>query len=124
MGSARHHRDLGDREQRGDPAQLHPHDTRFEILEYAGEPPPPALSGPKDTVLVPPNETVRIVTRFTDYTDPHSPYMFHCHLLQHEDRGMMGQFVVVEPGEASAADRAAVARHGEGREHGDQAHAP
>jgi hypothetical protein len=24
--------------------------------------------------------------------------MFHCHLLQHEDDGMMGQFVVVEPG--------------------------
>jgi hypothetical protein len=24
--------------------------------------------------------------------------MFHCHILQHEDRGMMGQFVVVEPG--------------------------
>jgi FtsP/CotA-like multicopper oxidase with cupredoxin domain len=23
--------------------------------------------------------------------------MFHCHLLEHEDRGMMGQFVVVEP---------------------------
>jgi hypothetical protein len=25
--------------------------------------------------------------------------MFHCHILEHEDRGMMGQFVVVEPGE-------------------------
>lgn len=25
--------------------------------------------------------------------------MFHCHVLRHEDRGMMGQFVVVEPGE-------------------------
>jgi hypothetical protein len=28
--------------------------------------------------------------------------MFHCHLLQHEDRGMMGQFVVVEPGDDAA----------------------
>jgi FtsP/CotA-like multicopper oxidase with cupredoxin domain len=37
---------------------------------------------------------VRLVIRFTDYTDAHMPYMFHCHLLQHEDRGMMGQFVV------------------------------
>jgi hypothetical protein len=27
------------------------------------------------------------------------PYMFHCHLLTHEDAGMMGQFVVVEPGQ-------------------------
>jgi hypothetical protein len=24
--------------------------------------------------------------------------MFHCHILEHEDRGMMGQFVVVEEG--------------------------
>jgi len=24
--------------------------------------------------------------------------MFHCHILTHEDNGMMGQFVVVEPG--------------------------
>jgi hypothetical protein len=28
--------------------------------------------------------------------------MFHCHILEHEDRGMMGQFVVVEPGEPPA----------------------
>jgi hypothetical protein len=24
--------------------------------------------------------------------------MYHCHLLRHEDSGMMGQFVIVEPG--------------------------
>jgi FtsP/CotA-like multicopper oxidase with cupredoxin domain len=34
--------------------------------------------------------------RFSDYTDPDVPYMFHCHVLEHEDSGMMGQFVVVE----------------------------
>jgi FtsP/CotA-like multicopper oxidase with cupredoxin domain len=45
---------------------------------------------------VPPNETVRLVTAFSDYTDPELPYMFHCHILQHEDRGMMGQYTVVE----------------------------
>ncbi|MGP3973004.1 multicopper oxidase domain-containing protein [Streptomyces sp. 8N114] len=27
------------------------------------------------------------------------PYMYHCHILYHEDQGLMGQFVVVEPGE-------------------------
>jgi FtsP/CotA-like multicopper oxidase with cupredoxin domain len=37
--------------------------------------------------------------RFTDYADPDTPYMYHCHLLQHEDSGMMGQFVVVEAGQ-------------------------
>ena len=28
-----------------------------------------------------------------------SPYMYHCHLLWHEDSGLMGQFVVVGPGQ-------------------------
>ena len=47
------------------------------------------------TVLVMPKETVRIITHFSDFTDPHNPYMFHCHILEHEDAGMMGQFVVI-----------------------------
>ena len=46
-------------------------------------------------VLVRPFETVRIIKRFHDYADPVNPYMFHCHILEHEDVGMMGQFVVV-----------------------------
>jgi suppressor of ftsI len=81
----------------GIPHSFHPHDVRFRVLEYAGGPPPADVSGPQDTVLVPPHETMRVVTRFEDYADAHTPYMFHCHVLEHEDRGMMGQFVVVEP---------------------------
>ena len=42
-----------------------------------------------------PSETVRIIAHFSDFTDPDNPYMFHCHILEHEDAGMMGQFVVV-----------------------------
>lgn len=53
----------------------------------------------KDTVFMPPGRTARLAMQFTDYADPKSPYMYHCHLLQHEDNGMMGQFVVVERGE-------------------------
>ena len=83
--------------QAGIPHNFHPHGTSFRVLEFAGEAPPPALSGLKDTVQVPPGETVRVAIRFSDYGDPTSPYMFHCHLLEHEDRGMMGQFVVVGP---------------------------
>jgi FtsP/CotA-like multicopper oxidase with cupredoxin domain len=78
----------------GIPHNFHVHDTRFQLLEYGGESPPPELRGPKDTVAIPPDTTVRLAVRFADYTDSHMPYMFHCHLLQHEDRGMMGQFVV------------------------------
>ena len=47
-------------------------------------------------VLVLPFQTVRIIKRFHDYADPVFPYMFHCHILEHEDVGMMGQFVVVD----------------------------
>jgi FtsP/CotA-like multicopper oxidase with cupredoxin domain len=84
----------------GTPHNFHVHDVRFAVLEYAGGPPRPHLTGPKDTVYVPPGETVRLVTRFSDYTDPDLPYMFHCHILLHEDRGMMGQFVVERGQEA------------------------
>jgi FtsP/CotA-like multicopper oxidase with cupredoxin domain len=80
----------------GTPHNFHPHDIRFRVLEYAGGPPPAHLEGLKDTVFVPPNETVRLLIEFGDYTDPELPYMFHCHVLQHEDRGMMGQYTVVE----------------------------
>ena len=45
-------------------------------------------------VLVRPFETVHIIKRCRDYADSVNPYMFHCHILGHEDVGMMGQFVV------------------------------
>ena len=41
------------------------------------------------------NQTVRILVQFDEYTDPALPYMYHCHNLEHEDAGMMGQFTVV-----------------------------
>jgi blue copper oxidase len=82
---------------------FHVHDVQFKVVDHAGGPPPPAAAGWKDTVLVPPGAILRLVVRFTDYTDPALPYMFHCHLLQHEDNGMMGQFVVVAPGQAPSS---------------------
>ena len=58
-------------------------------------------------VLIRPSETVRIIKRFHDYADPVNPYMFHCHILEHEDVGMMGQFVV-EDSEATAVEEESV----------------
>jgi FtsP/CotA-like multicopper oxidase with cupredoxin domain len=78
---------------------FHPHGISFQVLEYDGGPPPPALTGLKDTVFVPPGVTVRLATTVPEYADPDSPYMFHCHLLRHEDRGMMGQLTVADRGE-------------------------
>jgi blue copper oxidase len=78
---------------------FHVHGVQFQVVEQAGAP-PPTLAGWKDSVFIPPASTTRLLVRFTDHTDPALPYMFHCHLLEHEDNGMMGQFVVVQPGQA------------------------
>ena len=74
---------------------FHIHNTQFRILDRDGRTPAPGERGLKDTVLVNPNERVRILIRFDHYTDPDMPYMYHCHILEHEDAGMMGQFTVV-----------------------------
>jgi blue copper oxidase len=74
---------------------IHIHNIHFQILDRNGSPPPPEERGLKDTIRVRPRETVRLIMRFEHYTDPETPYMYHCHMLEHEDRGMMGQFVVV-----------------------------
>ncbi|GAB2479491.1 multicopper oxidase domain-containing protein [Promicromonospora xylanilytica] len=81
------------------PHSFHVHDVQFRVLSVDGDAPPPELAGPKDTVYLEPQRTYRLLMRFDDYTDPDVPYMYHCHMLLHEDEGMMGQFVVVEPGQ-------------------------
>ncbi|MGV0745244.1 multicopper oxidase family protein [Mycolicibacterium sp. XJ870] len=79
------------------PHNFHVHDTQFRILDIDGAPPPPELAGYKDTVYTPPGQRIRLAIRFSDYTDPTYPYMYHCHLALHEDQGMMGQFLVLAP---------------------------
>lgn len=77
---------------------FHIHDIEFYVLDINGMPPPPQYQGLKDVILVQPNDTVRFITKFTTFTDPMVPYMFHCHLLHHEDEGMMGSFLVMPAG--------------------------
>lgn len=77
---------------------FHVHEVQFRILEMNGAPPPAYQQGPKDTVFMAKNAKARLAVSFGSYVDPGSPYMYHCHILRHEDKGMMGQFVVVEPG--------------------------
>ncbi|WP_026923174.1 multicopper oxidase family protein [Glycomyces arizonensis] len=74
---------------------FHVHDVQYQVLTVDGDTPPPHLRGWKDTVRLVPQREYRIAMRFSDYTDPNLPYMYHCHLLTHEDAGMMGQFVVL-----------------------------
>lgn len=84
------------------PHNFHVHDVQFQIVTVDGDPPPPALSGWKDTVYTRPGSLYVLAMRFADYADPTLPYMYHCHLLHHEDMGMMGQFLVLAPGQQPA----------------------
>jgi FtsP/CotA-like multicopper oxidase with cupredoxin domain len=77
---------------------FHVHGVQFQIRQLDGRP-PPELSGWKDRIEMPPGRRVDLVLSFSGYADPSTPYMFHCHLSKHEDGGMMGQFLVVAPGQ-------------------------
>jgi len=73
---------------------LHIHDIQFFITDINGNPAPAYEAGKKDVVLVMPQQSVSFITKFEDFADT-IPYMYHCHLLHHEDDGMMGSFVVL-----------------------------
>ncbi|MBO9464957.1 multicopper oxidase domain-containing protein [Tropicibacter sp. R15_0] len=76
--------------------QLHPfhiHGCSFRILSQNGAAPPAYAAGWKDMVHVEEGWS-EVLVRF-DYEAPKdAPYMYHCHILEHEDCGMMGQFTV------------------------------
>jgi FtsP/CotA-like multicopper oxidase with cupredoxin domain len=57
-----------------------------------GRTPRPENSGWKDTVLV--EGETELLVRFDHGATPANPYMMHCHILEHEDAGMMAQFAV------------------------------
>lgn len=95
------------------PHSFHIHDVQFRVLSIDGDRPPPELTGRKDTVYLEPNREYRLLVRFADYADPETPYMYHCHMLLHEDEGMMGQFVVIEPGDEEAVRAPGRAGHAE-----------
>lgn len=69
---------------------FHIHGVQFQVLNRDGNPPPANESGWKDTVLIQPGETVRLIATFTNK----GIFMYHCHILEHEDAGMMGQYEV------------------------------
>ncbi|GAB5553769.1 MAG: hypothetical protein Sapg2KO_33600 [Saprospiraceae bacterium] len=94
---------IDNKTNRGHP--WHIHDTHFwvtEVIDADGTPldksgHPELFEGPKDNVLVQPGWKLSYIASFPDYgtqVAPDSSYMYHCHILPHEDNGMMGQFVV------------------------------
>lgn len=71
---------------------FHIHGTQFLVVSVNGEEPEASMQGYKDTITVQPMQKVRIAVKFPEK----GIYMFHCHILEHEDVGMMGQIEVYE----------------------------
>jgi len=77
------------------PHPFHIHGNHFYVLKVNGATPPLNMQGRKDVITVPPNGgSVKLITQYKDFNDATMPYMYHCHILSHEDAGMMGQFIV------------------------------
>jgi FtsP/CotA-like multicopper oxidase with cupredoxin domain len=84
---------------------MHVHNLQFRVIERSGA---SATAGDaaglragftdeglKDVVLVLPGERVKILMKFEDYT---GLYLYHCHILEHEDLGMMRNYRVEAKG--------------------------
>lgn len=74
------------------PHPMHIHGLQFQVLErenvahngYVNE-------GWKDTVLLMPGERVKLLIKYEDFT---GLYLCHCHNLEHEDMGMMRNYLI------------------------------
>lgn len=86
---------------------FHIHDIQFHVLDRfqydtitkhydIRMAPMPTEQGWKDDITVDMGDSVTFITVFSDYSDSLWPYMYHCHMLAHEDAAMMGDFVVVK----------------------------
>ena len=76
---------------------FHLHDVSFKIISRTGGNLPALRSyeqGWKDTLYVRIGESVSFITKFEDYASSEHPFMYHCHMMNHEDEGLMGQFIV------------------------------
>ncbi len=72
---------------------FHIHGVRFRVLaDETGQSPRLENRGYKDTVLV--DGRAEVAVEFTQPADRETPFMYHCHILEHEDAGMMGHFSV------------------------------
>ena len=73
---------------------FHVHGCSFLVLSQNGTPVGDADAGWKDTVWVGDEKSTTFIVRFDHPATEAYPYMYHCHILEHEDMGMMGQFTV------------------------------
>ena len=88
---------------------LHMHHTDWYMLARNGKPPKPWEDCLKETFFVEPGDTIRVAGHFSDFT---GKYAIHCHMLDHEDHGLMTQFEVVEAAAQPAGGRGRAAPPG------------
>lgn len=118
---------------------IHIHLVQFQILDRipidveafdssgeirpAGEPelPPPNERGWKDTVQAPPGFMTRLIMRFGPFT---GRYVYHCHILEHEDYDMMRPFKVIHPAERGDAGSDCKDQHSHGESSDDVYESP
>jgi len=78
---------------------IHIHDVDWKVLSRNGKAPGPGEDALKETFRLDPGEVVVIAGKLSDHL---GHYMLHCHMLQHEDHGMMTAFEVVKPGQGDS----------------------
>jgi FtsP/CotA-like multicopper oxidase with cupredoxin domain len=71
---------------------FHMHVNSFEVISINGIAQPSGLI--QDTIWVPSNSTVVVRVRFKGFV---GKAVYHCHILSHEDTGMMQNFLIVDP---------------------------
>ena len=76
------------------PHPVHIHGCQFRIISLDGKPPEPERAGWKDVAPISNGGVTEILMRFPYSASRDDPYMAHCHILEHEDSGMMAQFTV------------------------------
>ena len=74
---------------------IHIHATDWYMLSRNGRPPKPWEDCLKETFLLNPRDRVVVAGHFSDHA---GKFVIHCHMLDHEDHGLMTQFEVVAPG--------------------------
>ncbi|MEW1778427.1 multicopper oxidase domain-containing protein [Streptomyces sp. NPDC086777] len=75
---------------------FHLHDVPYQLISVNGEDPTGVELGWYDTYEVVGGGSIEIAMEFTDFSDDTYMYMLHCHLLQHEDEGMMAALMVTD----------------------------
>ena len=93
---------------------FHMHDVQFKIVKRSDGPVPEYEQGWKDTFYLPRAQSVTFIAKFDDFASDTDSFMYHCHMANHEDTGLMGEFMVAK--DPAAIDLKSVAFR-ERREH-------